>query len=72
MRLVLALGVLLLPDGLAVEEFERLHRELKPAGDETWRAIPWKTSILDAREQAIAERKPVFLWSMDGHPLGCG
>ncbi len=52
-------------------DFDALHRELRPPKDEAWRTIPWKLSVLDAREAAAREKKPVFLWSMNGHPLGC-
>jgi hypothetical protein len=62
----------LLPDGLTVEEFEKLHRELKPPAGEAWLSIPWKTSLLEARDLAALEKKPILIWSMDGHPLGCG
>lgn len=57
--------------GLAFSEFEELHQRLQPAGDETWRTIPWKTSLLEAQSIAAKEGKPIFIWSMDGHPLGC-
>ena len=63
---------LLLPDGLTVEEFEKLHRELRPPAGEAWLSIPWKTSLLDARDLAAEQKKPILIWSMDGHPLGCG
>ncbi len=52
-------------------EFRRLHSELQPAADEPWRTIPWKIALLDAQNQAAKERKPIFIWAMDGHPLGC-
>ena len=51
-------------------ESQRLHQQLQP-GEETWRTIPWKISLLDARALAAAEKKPIFIWAMDGHPLGC-
>lgn len=57
--------------GLAFSEFEELHQRLQPAGDEIWRTIPWKTSLLEAQSIAAKEGKPIFIWSMDGHPLGC-
>jgi hypothetical protein len=60
-----------LPGEITIEEFEKLQKELRPAGDEAWRTIPWKVSLLEAREQAVREKKPIFMWSMDGHPLGC-
>jgi len=68
----LLVTVLLLPDGLSLEEFQKLHKELQPAKDEAWRSVPWKVSLLEVREQAAKERKPIFIWSMDGNPLGCG
>ena len=70
-RLALAALILLGGDRLTREEFDRLHKELQPARDEVWRTIPWKVSIAEARDQAAQEKKPLFMWSMDGHPLGC-
>lgn len=43
----------------------------KPA-EELWKKIPWKTSLLEARQLAAKQGKPIFLWSMDGHPLCLG
>ena len=56
---------------LTEQRFHQLHKQLQPAGDELWRTIPWRTSLLDAQRRAIAEKKPIFIWAMDGHPLGC-
>ena len=39
--------------------------------EQAWLAIPWETDLADARRKAVAEGKPIFLWEMDGHPLGC-
>lgn len=45
---------------------------IAPAKDEqAWLSIPWETDLTTARRKAVAENKPVFLWEMDGHPLGC-
>ncbi len=52
-------------------EFKRLHRTVRPNADASWRSIPWKTSLLDAQQLASKEGKPIFIWAMDGHPLGC-
>ena len=52
-------------------EFRTLHEQLKPAADEPWRTIPWKISLLDAQRIAAQQKKPIFIWAMDGHPLGC-
>lgn len=63
--------VLLAADGLSEKEFNRLHAELQPAADAPWRTIPWKISLLEAQAVAAREGKPIFIWAMDGHPLGC-
>ena len=67
MILALLLGM---PGDLSLNEFKRLHTELQP-GKQPWRTIPWKISLLDARTLAAKKQKPLFIWAMDGHPLGC-
>ena len=52
------------------EEFFRLQKQLQPTGAK-WRTIPWKISLIDAQVAAASENKPIFVWAMDGHPLGC-
>ena len=52
-------------------EVEKLHRELIPAKTEPWETIGWRTDLLAAREEAEKAGKPLFLWAMNGHPLGC-
>lgn len=68
-------GGMLVPTSWAGElteaEFQRLHEQLQPAPDEPWRTIPWKIALLDAQRTAVDEQKPIFIWAMDGHPLGC-
>jgi hypothetical protein len=58
-------------DELDETNFRRLHAELQPSRDELWRTIPWKIDLLDAQQAAADQGKPIFIWSMDGHPLGC-
>ena len=62
---------LLAGDGLSETEFQQLHADLQPATDAPWRTIPWKISLLEAQAVAAREGKPIFIWAMDGHPLGC-
>ena len=52
-------------------KFRELLTQLQPAIDEPWRTIPWKIALLDAQRNAAKENKPIFIWAMDGHPLGC-
>jgi hypothetical protein len=36
-----------------------------------WATIPWQTDLWEARRLAHAAGKPLFLWAMNGNPLGC-
>jgi hypothetical protein len=55
---------------LTPEEFQRLHRDVQPA-KEAWTTIPWQSSLIPGQQRALAEGKPLFIWAMDGHPMGC-
>ena len=57
-------------DRLSWDEFKTLHSELKPK-DEVWKSIPWQLSLLEAQKLALKDEKPIFIWAMDGHALGC-
>ena len=56
---------------LSDAKFTELHKKLQPAKDEPWLTIPWRIALLDAQKTAAKEGKPIFIWAMDGHPLGC-
>ena len=66
------LALALLQDGLTVEAFEKLHKELQPPKDEAWMSVPWKINLLEARDLAAVQKKPILIWSMDGNPLAAG
>ena len=58
---------------LSDAQFAGVRKAVLPAADEDdFAKIPWLTSIWDARAKAAKEGKPILLWEMDGHPLGCG
>ena len=60
-------------DGLSADEFTSALTAIRPApGEDRYDQIPWLTSLWEAREKAAKEGKPILLWEMDGHPLGCG
>ena len=53
-------------------QFEKLHALIKPQDAELkWAAIHWLADLWEARRQAATQGKPILLWEMDGHPLGC-
>ena len=59
-------------DPISPEQFNRLHALIKtPPTQDKWEQIPWQTDLWQARQRAAAEGKPILLWEMDGHPLGC-
>jgi hypothetical protein len=39
--------------------------------DMQWATIPWQTDLWEARRLAAEQGKPIFLWAMNGNPLGC-
>ncbi len=52
-------------------KFQQLHKQLQRPPEEPYLTIPWKISLLDAQTVAAQQQKPLFIWAMDGHPLGC-
>lgn len=56
---------------IAVTDFDRLLAEIKPQpGESPWREIPWLTNITEARQRAVAEDKPLVIFTAaDGSPL---
>lgn len=57
---------------LSAAEFTALHTAIAPRGpQERWMEIPWQTDLAAARQKAAHEKKPLLMWVMDGHPLGC-
>ena len=45
--------------------------ELCEVSDKPWRSIPWELDLLAAQKLSVEQSKPIFIWAMDGHPLGC-
>lgn len=61
-----------LPDELTWERLAQVREHVLPdAQEERWLAIAWRSRLWDAVEDARRERKPILLWAMNGHPLGC-
>jgi len=55
------------------KQVQHLLVTIKPSeGEDPFATIPWQTSLWEARKLAAKEGKPLLLWEMDGHPLGCG
>ena len=52
-------------------DFPQLLAEIKPQkGESPWREIAWLTNVTEARRRAIAEDKPIVIFTAaDGSPL---
>ena len=58
---------------LSDAEYASALTAIRPAaGEDRFAQVPWLTSLWEARHKAAREGKPILLWEMDGHPLGCG
>jgi len=61
------------PAGISAAEVALVRSLVPPgAGEDQFASIPWQVKLWDARKLAATEGKPILLWEMDGHPLGCG
>lgn len=49
--------------------FGELMELVVPA--EKTQSVDWLPDLLAAQKAALEQGKPLFIWSMDGHPLGC-
>ncbi len=60
------------PAQLGEESVDDLLARILPAPAELeWQAIGWRQSLAQAVVEARAADKPILLWAMNGHPLGC-
>jgi len=51
---------------------KELIDQIKPTAEESaWQKIGWRIDLWEARKEAAKSGKPIYLWEMDGHPLGC-
>jgi hypothetical protein len=67
-----AAGLVQSAEPIAADQVGPLRALIKPsAGEDKWAEIPWGTDLWQARKQGAKEGKPILLWEMDGHPLGC-
>jgi hypothetical protein len=57
---------------ISPEKLTKLQALIKPSpSEDPWATIPWLTDLWQARQLAARQGKPILLWEMDGHPLGC-
>lgn len=50
---------------------DRIAAVRPTAEEEKWLQIPWRLSVAQARQDAQRQGRPLFLWIMNGSPMGC-
>ena len=61
------------PAPLSAEQFNKLHRLIKPQpGESRWMEIDWHPTVWEARQKAAAEGKPLFIWAGSGGAPAAG
>lgn len=54
------------------QSFERWRDYIRPRlKEESYLEIPWRESFYIAINEAKETDRPILLWTMNGHPLGC-
>ena len=41
------------------------------APQQAWQKIAWRSDLGEARREAAGLGRPLFIWAMNGNPLGC-
>lgn len=75
MRRILVLSLTLLLSGWLqaqsgaeqVEEIRRAIERLKVPPVRGWESIAWVPSLVEARKQSVAEKRPIFLFTLEGN-----
>lgn len=53
-------------------DFDTVFEFVSPRENETrWRQVPWIPSLWEGMKAAEEKKKPMFIWAMNGDPLGC-
>ena len=59
-------------DTLTDQSFAKWRDIIAPTTDELeWRKIGWRAALGIALAEGNRRDKPILLWAMNGHPLGC-
>ena len=60
------------PFELNENTYDMWQEFIRPTKDElAWAEIPWRSTFYDGLVESDREQKPLLLWVMNGHPLGC-
>jgi hypothetical protein len=60
------------PVPLSAETLPAWREYILPDGDDlAYASIPWHVTFGEGMDAARAAGKPLLMWAMNGHPLGC-
>lgn len=60
------------PEPLTWESYSAVRDQVLPMEAELgWLAVGWRPVLWDAVVEAREADKPLLIWAMNGHPLGC-
>lgn len=80
MRWLAAIGIFTLATACVAQEAPRLDDSsldrwvtyLAPDDAESgWCSVPWRESFREGVRDSQIEGRPILLWAMNGHPMGC-
>ena len=71
--LMLALSFTHVDDSVQLEGhgLDAWAKAVLPGAEEAWLTIPWHATLHEGLRAAGQQQKPLLLWLMNGHPLGC-
>lgn len=74
--LLLVAGILqqdfAMPEAPSARTLAAWSRAIEPDEVEAaFRVIPWRNDLAPAMAEAKELGRPILLWTMNGHPLGC-
>src|SRR5437867_3918158 len=49
---------------------QKIAALLPTAEEQAFLQIPWRLNVMEARAESQRTGKPMFVWEMNGHPLG--
>ncbi len=55
------------PGADEVEAIRKAIDRVKQSADRRWEKIPWQASLVEARKTSTAEKRPIFLFTLEGN-----
>lgn len=54
------------------DQFQSVYKfVLSSKEDKQWRQVPWIPGLWEGMQIASEKKMPMFIWAMNGDPLGC-